>query len=414
MKIAYVNQTYPPMVTGVSHMLRRLAEGMADRGHEILVIVASDTGRPYTISTRRGLTIVRLRSYQNPMAARQRFMPWPRRQIESLLDAFAPEIVHFHDPGLASVIGVTKKGRRPVPTVLTAHIHPEVARRYTGTGAVWGTLVERGTMAAAGWIYRRCTAVVSPTRTIADCVRAIGGRSARVISNGIDLERFNPAPLSHSETQALRAKFGLEDGRKTLLHVGRLSREKNIPTVLRAAALAMQCVDAQLVVAGNGPEKDRLMALCRELGIADRVRFPGFVAHDKELPALYRLADVFVSASEIEAQGLVLLEAASCGTPVVAVRAGASPEIVRDRVNGRLVRPGDAAAVAGGIVEILQDPAAAGRMGQAGRVLAEEHALESTIRAHENLYMELVRVTDAVLRNPARSLRRKRPVHRGL
>ena len=162
------------------------------------------------------------------------------------------------------------------------------------------------------------------------------------------------------------------------------------------------------------PERESLITLAAELGIADRTFFPGFVFHDGDLPALYRLATVFVSASEVEAQGLVLLEAAACGTPIVTVRAGAAPEIVLDKVNGRLVDPGDIQGMAVRIAEILCDPVGARAMGHAGRSLVQMHSLEKTFRDYEQLYLDLVDAPAAPHPGQADVRSRERPLGRGI
>ena len=254
-------------------------------------------------------------------------------------------------------------------------------------------LAEKGSIAAANWAFRRCDAVVSPTRTIAGYFSRIGIHSVEVISNGLDLERFSPRKISPDEGHEFRKKYGLHLHHPVILHVGRLSKEKNLHGLLRAAALAMHEVDVQLVIAGDGPEREKLARLSEQLGIADRTFFPGFVYPDGDLPALYRLASVFITASEIEAQGLVLLEAAACGAPIVAVRAGAAPEVVIDGLNGWLVSPGDELGMAALVRKFLQDPVHAQSMGLKGRAIAEDHAQDKTIQAHERLYRRLVAVS---------------------
>jgi glycosyltransferase involved in cell wall biosynthesis len=98
---------------------------------------------------------------------------------------------------------------------------------------------------------------------------------------------------------------------------------------------------------------------------------------------------VFVLASELETQGVVVLEAAATGLPVVAVRAAAIPEAVSDGINGYLVAPGDVEAMAERVVAVLRDSEGAMRMGRAGRAMAERHALDGVLGTHEQLYRSL-------------------------
>jgi glycosyltransferase involved in cell wall biosynthesis len=109
------------------------------------------------------------------------------------------------------------------------------------------------------------------------------------------------------------------------------------------------------------------------------------------LPGLYRLATVFVMASEVETEGVVVLEAGASGLPIVAVRATSLPEIVDDGRTGCLVPPGDEVAMADRLLELVRDPARARAMGQAGRAkLARSHGFGATVDSYDRLYARLI------------------------
>ncbi len=107
------------------------------------------------------------------------------------------------------------------------------------------------------------------------------------------------------------------------------------------------------------------MKLCESLGIADRVKFTGCISMQDGLPEIYRLANLFVTASEIETQGIVLFEAAASGLPIAAVRATCIPEIVHHGVNGYLAESGDIHVLENNIRILLKDPLKARIMGDA-------------------------------------------------
>jgi glycosyltransferase involved in cell wall biosynthesis len=151
----------------------------------------------------------------------------------------------------------------------------------------------------------------------------------------------------------------------------------------------LQNTGAQLFIVGDGCEKENLIRLTRELGIEEHVHFAGFVSPNHGLPEIYRLANLFVTASEIETQGIVLLEAAASGLPIVAVNATCISEIVHDGVNGFLASPGDIKTLQDHMLALLSHPEMARHMGQQGRILAEAHGIEATWQRHESLYMEL-------------------------
>ena len=112
---------------------------------------------------------------------------------------------------------------------------------------------------------------------------------------------------------------------------------------------------------------------------------------EEGLPEIYQLASLFVTASEIETQGIVLLEAAASGLPIVAVRATCIPEIVHHGLNGCLVESGNYIALGRAITDLLLDPEDACRMGQASLQLAQKHTILDTFNNYEKLYAELAR-----------------------
>jgi glycosyltransferase involved in cell wall biosynthesis len=151
----------------------------------------------------------------------------------------------------------------------------------------------------------------------------------------------------------------------------------------------MQKTKAHLLIAGDGVEREDLEKLCITLGIDQRAHFPGFVDSKGDLPKLFRLANVFVTASEIEVQSLVMLEAIASGLPVVAVDATSISEQVENGRSGYLVRSGDERGMATAILKLLANTKARSFSIRA-RQIAEQHTLERTFLGYEKLYKELV------------------------
>jgi 1,2-diacylglycerol 3-alpha-glucosyltransferase len=142
-------------------------------------------------------------------------------------------------------------------------------------------------------------------------------------------------------------------------------------------------------VIGDGEHHEDLVNLAEQLGIGEHSHFPGFVSPTGDLPELYRLASVFTTASEIETQGLVLLEALASGLPVVAVDATCIPELVIDGKNGFLVPPRDTDAMADRLDTIISNHSLSERMGRFGQAVVQEHSSTTALNKHEALYQEL-------------------------
>lgn len=193
-----------------------------------------------------------------------------------------------------------------------------------------------------------------------------GGRAERVmyLRHGTDLARFRPRP---------------DDGRdpSLVLAVGRLTPKKGLHDLVAACAqLRAAGQDFRCVIAGDGRLRDELEGLIAAHGLAGQVRILGFQTQD-QLADWYGRAGVLVMPSRVLGDGNrdgipnVVVEAMCSGTPIVATRAGSIPEVIEDGVTGRLVAPGDAAALAAAIGAVLAKPAGAQRLAH--------HAL-STVR----------------------------------
>jgi 1,2-diacylglycerol 3-alpha-glucosyltransferase len=387
MRIAYLAQSYPPMVSGAAILAEQMAKEMAKRGHQVLVIAASDRDQPY-ITLQENLTVLRLRSIHNPLRVGQRFLLFPRHAVLKALDEFQPDLIHSHEPLQMGWLGLIYARRAGIPITLTVHQLPWFVASYLPNFV--RPIIEKSLWAYARWLLKRFTSIITPTKTISTFVHQMTGLETYVISCGLDLQTFHP-PLCSDDESATRQKWNLPPRVPLILHVGRLDTDKHVHHVILAAAQTIRQTDAHLLVLGDGRQKNYLMQLCWDLGIEERVHFTGYVSKQQGLPALYRMANVFVTASEIETQGIVLLEAAASGLPLVATRATCIPEIVYDGVNGYLTKTGDAYAMSQSMIKILKDPHMAASMGRVSRTLAEGHPNQETFDEHERIYHQMVR-----------------------
>jgi sugar transferase (PEP-CTERM/EpsH1 system associated) len=215
-------------------------------------------------------------------------------------------------------------------------------------------------------------------------VRRVGidARRIRQIYNGVDTARF--APRAHQPRVALPPGFAPE-GAVVIGTVGRLQAVKDQATLLKAFAEACKHAPRmRLVIVGDGPLRDELQALANSLGISDTVWFSGALS---DVPAVLRELDVFVLPSLSEGISNTILEALSCGVPVVATAVGGNPELIQDGQYGRLFTPGDVPALS----QILLDYAASPELrlqhaGAARRVAVEQFSLDKMMANYQAVY----------------------------
>ena len=191
-------------------------------------------------------------------------------------------------------------------------------------------------------------------------------RPVGVIHNGVDADEFRPLPRGGE----FRTRFGVGTDAFVLVSVGRLVGLKGLRVVIEALP---GLPGAHFIIAGEGPEQQRLAQRATDLGVAGRVHFAGRVAHE-ELPRLLAHADAFVQPSVGEESfGISIVEAMACGLPVLASSLGGMPEIVLPGETGELLPPGDVTAWTAAIGRLVEDGGYRRRLGAAGRRRAEEH-----------------------------------------
>jgi phosphatidylinositol alpha-mannosyltransferase len=346
---------------GVQVHVRALAEQMLARGHEVVVVTsaAGTVDEPYVRVVGRPLRV----PYQGTVAP-VCFSASSFRRIGAVLGSFRPEIVHAHEP-IAPSSGMFAVLRARVPVVATFHSHVERSRLFDAAAPALRLVSRR--------IAFRIAVSEASARFIGD---RLGG-AFRIVPNGVDVEAF-----AHGEPAQ-----ELPPGRR-LLWVGRLDTQKGFPVAVRAfGQLASELPDLHLVVAGDGRDREAVLGLPPD--VRSRVVMLGAVPH-RLLPAYHAGADVFVApALGQESFGVVLVEAMAAGVPVVASDIAGYREVVRDGVDGLLVPPGDAAALAAAVRRVLGDPALAGRLREAGRARAATYSWERVSDQVEAIYADL-------------------------
>lgn len=300
-------------------------------------------------------------------------MLWPRGLIRTLR-ALAPDVVHTHS-GVWYKASLAAR-RAGVPRL----VHTDHGRPYPDSFR--GRLID-------GLAARRTDVIVAVSDALRrQMVETLVPRPPRirVVVNGIDTRRFRPRSVNGS----LRAELGLPAGAPVIGSIGRLDPIKGYDVMLQAFALLRvgwnedQGAPPTLLLVGDGPDHARLAALIERHGLRDAARLVGW---RKDVEQVYPVFDVFTLSSWSEGTSLGLLEAMSCGVCPVVTAVGGSPAALGDRLQHRLVPPGDATALAAAWRDALRDcdrravDAAAARERVAGAF-----DLDALVREYERIY----------------------------
>lgn len=213
------------------------------------------------------------------------------------------------------------------------------------------------------------------------------------LSNGVDLAKFGPGQAP----ARIYRKYHLPKDRPIVLYVGRVDPEKSLGQVVTAFSAVLEEVpEALLVIVGDGTDRRHLIDLAQALGISESVKFPGRIMLP-DIMEIYRTATLFATASETETQGIVLIEAAATGLPLVAVDAGAVRELCQNRRNGILCRPQDLLGMTEAMVQILQSPKLREQYGAQSLEIAKLHDLNRTLRRFTEIYGEAIKMKEEQL-----------------
>ena len=341
MKIVQHCVYFPPEVGGLESHVHYLCRGLARRGHDVTVVTSlSRPGLP----AHEEMDGVRI--YRTPLPART---PWgwfahaagstPRTRAA----VQGADVVHAQAfPSiLPCSLALAGSGTPLVTTLHTSHFLRLAANPLVAPAL--GKLIELSDYNFAA------------SKEIADVGEGLGPSiSVETLVNGVETEIFRPVEGTHPRA-----------GRRWRLVVPRRLFPKNgVEFFVRAMPLVAARADVDAIIVGDGPDREMLEGLARELGVADRIEFLGARPH-AEMPGLLCSADLAIFPSLMEATSVAALECMACGVPVAASAVGGLPQIVDDPVGG-LFPPGDPPALAAKVLELLASDRLAER-GAAGR-----------------------------------------------
>lgn len=346
---------------GVQVHVGQLAHRLREMEHDVQVLAPSSS-RPRESFVRVAGRPIRV-PYNESIAP---IAPTPRAYAaaRNALKEFRPDVVHVHEPFVPGPAMFATLAAR-VPVVATFHAYADNSRLLS----IAAPALRR--------IWKRLAVRVAVSHAAAEFVtRPMGEGPVRVVPNGADVELFASAHPAE-----------LPEGRR-ILFVNRLDPRKGFRVMVQAfRQLASERPDVVLVVAGDGPERPRV----NELPASARKRLVmlGNVAHE-DLPPYHAAAELFCApATGRESFGIVLVEAMAAGLPIVATDIPGYREVVRDDIEGVLVPPHDADALADAIDHLLDDADLAKRLAGSGRQRAQRYSWDTVAKEIEEIYREV-------------------------
>lgn len=372
MRIAYFTDTFLPQVNGVATALANQAEELGARSHKILIFTPKLDNIRRRKFKAKNVEVVHLPTLPALLYPEFKLGVFGFPKVVQTLKRFKPDIIHLHTPLTVGVDAVLAARFFNKPLVGTVHVYFSESGylrwlKYKVAVKIVDKIVQR----FLNFIFRQCDLVLVPSKMLITELNEEGfEKPLSYLPNGVSVQKIT---ASIKEKGNFKIKYGLKE--KVILHFGRLSHEKNVDILIKSFHLLLKKhKNISLLIIGDGPTKSRLIKLTKKLGIEKNVIFTGFIDHQILLSSgILCIADLFSTASPMENNPMVVLEAMACGLPIVGVKQAGLIELVS--ANGYLVEPGNIKMMAGKMEQILFNEKLAKEMGKKSLEAVKPYAI---------------------------------------
>ncbi|MBS7635878.1 glycosyltransferase family 4 protein [Candidatus Bathyarchaeota archaeon] len=384
LRVMMLTWEFPPrIIGGISPHVYYLSKSLAKNGVKVYVVTCDFPGAPQ-YETLDGVEVYRIDSYKNPSPD---FASWVylmnmnmQKEAASIVKKLGGvNIFHAHDWLVADAgIGLKHVFRKP----LLATIHSTEYGRRNGIHSDYERMIHE----TEAWLTYEAWRVICCSNYMVSHVKWVFGLPQDkliMIPNGVDAKEYERS--GDVDLNQFRRRFALPE-EKIVLFVGRLVYEKGIHVLISAVPKVLEKVNAKFVIVGNGYMQQSLSEYIRNIGLAHKVMFTGFV-DDGTLRNLQKCADVSVVPSIFEPFGIVALEAMAAKSPVVVSDTGGLSEIVEHEITGVKVYPNNPDSLAWGITKVLLDENLANKLREnAYRKVVENYNWEKISQQTRKIY----------------------------
>ncbi len=341
MRVLFVNYEFPPVGGGASFASMAMARELTKLGHDIGFLTAASARGSAAEEEVEGIRLHRVPAFRrgvhdSGICGAFSFICTAATRLPEIMRRGGYDACHYYFGLPTGLLSRIPGSHREKPYVVS--LRGSDVPGYDPALALW----HRALLPVTRRIWNGAYRVVANSDGLRKlALTCAPSQVIDVIPNGVD--------LPGARRRAREPHDGLR-----ILTVSRLIERKGIDTLIEAIA-ALRIETISLDIAGEGPRRARLEQLVRDRGIGNRVRFHGFVRHDR-LAALYSRADVFVLPSRAESCSMALLEAMGAGLPIIATQVGGTPELIEHGQNGLLTQSDDPAELAATILQLFHNP----------------------------------------------------------
>lgn len=328
LKVGLFTDTYFPQVNGVATSTATLKRNLEKLGHDVYVFTTTNP-----MAQKEEAHIYRVPSV--PVVSEHRLAMFYKGHLAAEIESLNLDIIHTHTEFSLGIFGRLIAKKLKLPLIHTYHTIYEDYTHYLIKSKKFDFLSKDIVRKLSKSFCNTADKLIVPTGKVKYLLQSYGVvKEMSVIPTGVAVHKFAAWNGCSSQNQAQRNRLGISENTKVILYIGRISKEKNIETLfVYLQSYVKEKTDVKFVLVGNGPEKNNLEALAKQLDMTAHVLFVGGVPWDS-VRNYYWIGDVFVSASQSETQGLTYIEALASGLPVVAKADACLEGVVENHVNG--------------------------------------------------------------------------------
>ena len=316
MRIAIFTDTYSPEVNGVVTSIRQLEKELIKNGHEVFIITSSSYKRiikEENVIMMPGITMKKLYGYH----ASNFYSIIGANYIRKL----KLDVIHAQTEYGIGIFARIIAMQLELPLVYTYHTMLEDYSHYATkyTRGKFESTVKKIIVKSSKVYANRCTELIVPSQKTKDAMKRYGVKNKiNIVPTGIDLEMFSKQLIKQNQIVEMRKEYGFNNDDFIAVYIGRVASEKSIEDIIRSFELLKGKKDnIKFLIVGGGPSVEELKQLVKDKKLENTIKLIGKVSYDK-VAYYYHLADVFISTSTSETQGLTFIEAMACKLPVIA------------------------------------------------------------------------------------------------
>ena len=395
-KVCFISPEYLPLSGGTGSYVYYLSRELMKNGYDINIVTGGQQAKDTKINSH--LSVNFLQIPKTPIVKSFLFAGNSYRKLRSIRKSINADITHANLPLVPNFAVPPNIGRAHISTVHSTWEGEANAIR----GEPYNRLnANEKFMVSFTWFLRifeeqmmkrskRLIAVSGFTRKELTQYYGVSESKIRVIHNGVDTTKFQPA----ADKRKVKAELGFNPDDLAIVSVGRLYARKGLFTLIESMpAVTSKFPNAKFIISGKGQstEMNKLSHYAQTLGVKDNIVFTGYTP-DKKLPKLYQAADVFAFSTFYEHHPFAMLEALSTGLPMVTTNVGGIPETITDGKDGFMCQPFNAKQMSERILYLLEHPSTAQEMGyQARKTIMERFDWRLIVKNVLRVYDEVLR-----------------------